>query len=216
MGSVRPLPIFSPLTNLSTDHLPFTSASDVQIWKSITDGYIVPNPSAHSLLSTYLQKPVLLLLKGPSRRALLLPSDPETLATLPENSRTAFADGFPILIVNRWSIEDVESKVVLSTQGGGGEEWEVKPPLEGEIKDKWLKGEGDYLRRTRGNIVVGGEGGKAWMEDRWGVVRLGEGELNRLIVASLCGRCQVRPLISFTDRSPANRFCSPVPSSFPM
>lgn len=72
----------------------------------------------------------------------------------------------------------------------------MKPPLEGEIGEKWAKGEGDIMRRTRGNLVVGGKGGKAWDEDGWGVVRIGEGrdgkgEGEELVVVSMCGRCQV-------------------------
>lgn len=35
---------------------------------------------------------------------------------------------------------------------------------------------------------MGGKGGKAWDEDEWGVVKIGEEEL---VIVSMCGRCQV-------------------------
>ena len=87
-------------------------------------------------------------------------------------------------------MKEVEKKV---REMGG----EVKPVLEGETREKWGKeGGGEVLRRTRGNLVVGGTGvgAEAWAEDGWGVVRVGEegGEGGEMVVVSMCGRCQVR------------------------
>ncbi|KAL7412328.1 hypothetical protein BDY24DRAFT_103152 [Mrakia frigida] len=105
---------------------------------------------------------------------------------LPPSAQTAFADGYPFLLVSTFSIAEVESNVVSSFSGSP--EWAVKPPLEGEIGEKWAAGKGDILRRTRGNLIVGGKGGKAWDEDEWGVVKIGEEEL---VIVSMCGRCQL-------------------------
>ncbi|CDZ97865.1 Molybdenum cofactor sulfurase [Phaffia rhodozyma] len=181
-----------PLDPTSEDLVAWELASDVTIWKSTTDAYIIPDPLAHSRLSTYLDRPVLLVFKGPTRRPLRLPSDPETLATFPPDARTAFSDGFPILLVNKRSIEDVEQKVILSVENEEETEWSVKPRLEGDIKEKWLAGKGDITRRTRGNVIVGKKGGKPWVEETWGVIQFGQGqEAQKMIVASPCGRCQL-------------------------
>lgn len=178
--------------------------NDVRIWSDTTDAFVVsPSSAIHSSLSAFLERDVKLVMKGPSRRSLKPPTD-ETLYALPkclpEGARTAFADGFPFLIVTRWSAEDVESKARLSANGDV--KWSVKPTLEGADADKWERGEGDYLRRTRGNLVVGGKGGEAWMEDSWGVVDVGEEEL---VVVSMCGRCQVRPPPPLPSRTDLTR-----------
>ena len=130
---------------------------DVVIWSDTVDAYVVDAPHVHEALSTFLGREVKLVMKGPSRRALASPAaeNPDVYALaapLPEDARTAFADGFPFLIVTTWSAQDVERKVALSANGD--EQWAVKPPLEGEAKRKWAAGEDDYLRRTRGNLVV--------------------------------------------------------------
>lgn len=119
--------------------------------------------------------------------------------TLPASSQTAFADGFPFLFVSTWSIAEVEANIASSFRGA--KEWAVKPALEGAIGEKWNRGEGDIMRRTRGNIVVGGKGGKAWDEDRWGVLKIGgekKGEGEEMVVVSMCGRCQVSPSVELT------------------
>jgi hypothetical protein len=146
-----------PLEPTAEDLASWPLLDDVRIWSDTVDAYVVDAPAVHEALSSFLDRTVKLVMKGPSRRALASPAakNPDVYALpapLPDDARTAFADGFPFLLVTTWSAQDVERKVALSASGD--EQWAVKPPLEGEAKRKWAAGEDDYLRRTRGNLVV--------------------------------------------------------------
>lgn len=195
-------PLHVPLVPTADELASWELLDDVKIWSDTVDAYVVGAPAIHAALSEYLAHDVQLVLKGPTRRALGSPSaaNPDEYAlakALPADARTAFADGFPFLIVTTWSAADVEAKAAAAAQGD--EQWAVKPALEGADQAKWASGKSDYLRRARGNLVVGGQGGEAWMEDKWGVVEIGAEEL---VVVSMCGRCQVRiPALAVARRS---------------
>lgn len=146
-----------PLEPTAEDLAGWHLLDDVKIWSDTVDAYVVDAPEVHDALSSFLGRTVQLVMKGPSKRALASPAaeNPDLYALaapLPTDARTAFADGFPFLLVTSWSAQDVERKVALSACGD--EKWAVKPALEGEAQRKWAAGEDDYLRRTRGNLVV--------------------------------------------------------------
>lgn len=159
-----------------------------------TDGYIVPSTSSispHAVLSDYLGLPVLLILKGPTPRVVSPHTSPlyPLRMPLPSTAETGFADGFPFLVVSEWSIDEASLSIASE---------EVKPPLSDEEKKMWKEGGGELMRRTRGNLVVGGPHGQAWEEDSWGRIRIGQSEL---LMASLCGRCLVRASSASLDAS---------------
>lgn len=75
-------------------------------------------------------------------------------------NQAAFSDGFPLLLATEASLADLNLR--------------LEQPLP--------------MNRFRPNIVVGGEGMRAWCEDKWGEVRIAG---NRLSLCKPCSRCKV-------------------------
>ena len=91
---------------------------DIGFWNgALLDGYIVGGTPSE-LLSEYLGKPVLLVLKGPVTRRV------EATDAYPNlEGQAVFQDGFPLFVATMESLEDLQSKVVKSAQGD--EKWRV-------------------------------------------------------------------------------------------
>jgi hypothetical protein len=132
-------------------------------------------------------------------------------------SSSAISDGFPFLVVSSSSATDLERQIL---EGGRVASGKARPGDE-EILSKWEAGEGDIIRRTRGNLVIGCGGGQAgkgkgmpWDEDNWGVLEIGE-EKGEFVMISKCIRCLVRPFSSFllTFPRPTRLTCSLFTSS---
>ena len=84
----------------------------------------------------------------------------------PEGQEAAFADGFPYLVVNEASLDD------LNRQLGPGN--------------------AILLNRFRPNIVVRGSGTEAWAEDQWKEVQFNESSGGPLLLnVKPCSRCKV-------------------------
>ena len=77
--------------------------------------------------------------------------------------RVGFADGFPLLVVNQSSLDELNSR--------------LESPVD--------------MRRFRPNIVV--EGGAAWAEDTWRSVSVGESRLDLVKPCSRCVMTTVNP-----------------------
>ncbi|KAG6841739.1 hypothetical protein C0991_007625 [Blastosporella zonata] len=137
------------------------------LFSEFLDGYIghaLPLPSAYTpatentasaISSLYFSKPVHLVYKGPR------PRPAERTFTFPElDASTMFQDGYPLLLMSRESMGELDEEVRarVGTQG---------------IDDHW-KEDSVELRRFRPNVVVEGAGGFA--EDAWEEVSFGTKE----------------------------------------
>ncbi|CAE7208239.1 unnamed protein product [Rhizoctonia solani] len=158
--------------------------SDIEIWHDKgLDAYIAEAASPDStaspsaILSSYLGRDVLLVLKGPEHRAA------RPTSTHPDlDVGYRFQDGFPLLVATTESLAAVQEKVRLSA--AGEDEWKV-----GGITKQWKTDE-LVMERFRPNIVLSGSPAP-FDEDYWGDIRIGdEGSRNLTIsLVQRCGRC---------------------------
>ncbi|MEI6737093.1 MAG: MOSC N-terminal beta barrel domain-containing protein [Pseudomonadota bacterium] len=132
-----------------------TSTRMVQVWASSVAAHSV-SAEADEWLSDYL---------GADLRLVYMPESSERVCN-PEyttnNEIVSFADGFPVLITNAESLDDLNTRIVNSSG--------VAVPM----------------NRFRSNLVV--RGGDAWAEDDWDEIEIG-GAVFR--AAKPCARCQV-------------------------
>lgn len=128
----------------------------VTVWRERVEA-VAPDPSVDRMLSEALSRPVRIV-KFPDRA--VRPCDP---AFAPAGSRTAFADGFPLLVTSTASLEALNAAIV--------ERGAAPVPME----------------RFRPNLVL--DGLAAWVEDRAASLRFGEGTVLRLVKP--CARCVV-------------------------
>ncbi|KEP52823.1 importin-9 protein [Rhizoctonia solani 123E] len=158
--------------------------SDVEIWRDTgLDAYVVESTSAEStaspsaLLSSYLGRDVLLVLKGPMHRAARPTS---THPDLEVGFR--FQDGFPLLLATTESLAAVQDKIRRSAAGEEG--WKV-----GGITSQWQTDE-LVMERFRPNIVLSGSPAP-FDEDYWGDIRIGDESSGGTIISLVgrCGRC---------------------------
>ncbi|KAL2870993.1 MOSC domain-containing protein [Aspergillus lucknowensis] len=152
-----------------------TLASDVQIWDTVTDGYIYnPSVGVNQLFSKFLNRDVVLVYKGPTARILKGNGDPRLLGRV---QSTNFPDVHPVLIASQASIDELNSRL----KSGGHEAITIE--------------------RFRPNIIIRGDREAPWVEDSWKTVRIsspgtagGEGEDGASLtfdIVARCGRCQV-------------------------
>ncbi|KAL3438802.1 hypothetical protein BDV09DRAFT_158660 [Aspergillus tetrazonus] len=163
-----------------------TLATDIKIWDTTTDGYVYgESVGVNQLFSKFLNRPVVLVYKGPTPRVLKGNGDPRLLGRV---QNTNFPDVLPVLVASQASIDELNER--LKAQGH----------------------EEITIERFRPNIIIRGHKGDAWVEDSWKMVRIGnsrtahagpgveksaagagleeEDGLTYDIVAR-CGRCQV-------------------------
>jgi uncharacterized protein len=127
----------------------------VRVWSSHVQAHTV-SAEADAWLSEYL---------GFDARLVYMPETSERRCS-PEyaknNEIVSFADGYPVLLANAASLDDLNSRI---TKNGGS----AVP-----------------MNRFRANIVV--SGANAWAEDGWNEIEIGEAIFRN---AKPCARCQV-------------------------
>ncbi|KAG9100078.1 hypothetical protein FS749_016347 [Ceratobasidium sp. UAMH 11750] len=157
--------------------------SDIEIWLDtglnayVAQSLLPTDPSPSSLLSSFLGRDVLLVLKGPKGRAV------ETTSTHPNlDAEVRFQDGFPLLLATTESLAAVQERVRHSANGVQG--WKV-----GGITPRWQTEE-LVMERFRPNIVLSGSPAP-FDEDYWGDVQIGENGAGGGVVSIVkrCGRC---------------------------
>lgn len=132
-------------------------------------------PAAHAWFSAYLGADVRLVhLDEPSRRRSIDP------AFSRPGEMVSFADGFPLLVTTRASLDALNS---LIAQGDH--------PDEGPLP----------MNRFRPNVVV--DGTAPWAEDHWKRIAIGEVSFR---VVKPCGRC----VVTTTDQRTAERGKEPL------
>ncbi|MFI6473677.1 MOSC domain-containing protein [Streptomyces sp. NPDC050516] len=130
---------------------------------------------AHAWFSAYLGTEVRLMhLDDPARRRAINPK------YAPNGETVSFADGYPLQIATRASLDALNS---LIAQGDD--------PAEGPLP----------MNRFRPNVVL--DGTEAWAEDTWSRISIGEVTFR---VAKPCGRC----VITTTDQATAERGREPL------
>lgn len=186
-SSTHVIPISPPA---SSEYL-----TDLGIWgKSGFDGYSVGTPALLSALSHFMGREVLLVSKGAEKRESGEDGyidqlkeegviDLEYVDGKQESSTIAWADQFPILVVNEASLAEIDERVRKDDRVD---------------QKRWAVGEEALeMSRFRGNVVL--TGAEAWTEDGWSGLMIGEkGSEEELYVAARCARCMVRlfPLLS--------------------
>jgi uncharacterized protein len=127
----------------------------VRVWSSHVHAHTV-SAEADEWLSTVL---------GFDARLVYMPDSAERRCNptyAKNNEIVSFADGYPVLITNEGSLEDLNQRIVAN----GGQ------PVP--------------MNRFRSNIVV--RGAAAWAEDTWNEIAIGDAVFR---AAKPCGRCQV-------------------------
>ncbi|MFE9405766.1 MOSC domain-containing protein [Streptomyces sp. NPDC006530] len=131
--------------------------------------------AAHAWFSAYLSRDVRLIhLDDPARRRTINPE------YAPNGETVSFADGYPLLIATRASLDALNT---LIAQGDR--------PDEGPLP----------MNRFRPNVVL--DGTEPWAEDSWSRVSIGEVSFR---VVKPCGRC----VITTTDQATAERGKEPL------
>jgi len=179
------LPSFSiPLCPTEALLKTWQHVSDVAIWKNVTDAYVCESfdksgPSPSELLSKYIGRPVVLVLKGPGSRPIRKTESHPTL-----EGTAAFQDGYPLLLASTESLEGVQNCIRAAANGEG--QFQVSG-----IDPKW-KDEDVIMERFRPNIVVSGLL-KPFDEDSWGDVAIGDPVSGggKFTFVSRCGRCRL-------------------------
>ncbi|KAL2012097.1 hypothetical protein VTN00DRAFT_4815 [Thermoascus crustaceus] len=156
-----------------------TTLERVKIWDVETDGYLYGpgTTGVNEFFSTFLNREVRLVYKGPTPRVLRGNADPQLLG---REQDTFFPDVLPLLIGSEASLRELNERLERK-----GEE-----PI--------------TIERFRPNIIV--RGTEPWVEDRWKVVRFSAAAASDdeastsssskqqpldIDIVARCARCQV-------------------------
>jgi uncharacterized protein YcbX len=173
-GGVRlSAPGLEPLTVGVPDPGP-SGKAEVEIFRDRVLG-VLADEAAHEWCSSFLDAPVRLVhMDDPAVRR---PVDP---AYAEPGDTVSFADGYPLLLTSRASLDALNALIA-----------EGDHPDEGPLP----------MNRFRPNLVVAGS--EAWAEDGWSLLSVGEVVLR---VAKPCGRC----VVTTTDQDSARRGQEPL------
>ncbi|MGM0570631.1 MOSC domain-containing protein [Marinobacter sp.] len=130
---------------------------EVTVWRDHVAGVLEAQGGASAAISAFLGKPVSLVYMPES---VTRPTRHQDLAGI---HPVSFADGFPFLVTNQASLDDLALR---------------------------LPGYGD-MRRFRPNVVI--EGAAAWQEDDWQTLLLGEVRVRMVKPCSRCIMTTVDP-----------------------
>jgi uncharacterized protein YcbX len=135
---------------------------DITVWRDTVKAVTGPE-EADEAISRYI---------GRSLRFVHMPDDSFRRVDpvrVPENRRVGFADGFPLLITNQASLDELNSRLDNAVE----------------------------MRRFRPNVVI--SGAEAWSEDRWQSVRVGETRFTISKPCSRCVMTTVDPDTGLKD-----------------
>jgi uncharacterized protein YcbX len=136
--------------------------SEVEIWGRKVDGHVY-SKELTAPFSSFFEREVRLVYKGPTPRVLVGNGAPEVLG---RTESIKFADLAPLQISNQKSIDELNGRL------------------------SQIDHEPISIERFRPNIVVEGE--TPWYEDTWKMVKIGEqGKSIMVDVVARCARCQV-------------------------
>ncbi|KIO15499.1 hypothetical protein M407DRAFT_87042, partial [Tulasnella calospora MUT 4182] len=181
-SSISPFPV--------TD-LQICTVNNVIVWESNNEGYVVESldPDAaygpdtpSKTLSKFLGRTALPVLKGSKLRWVL-----PTINFPKLRASAMFHDGYPILVANDSSFEDIAKRVRMAANAEGDGEDTFK--IHGLNKEVWKEKE-IFIERFRPNIVISGEGLISYDEERWGDIEVGQNQGEMLLV-SLCYHYQM-------------------------
>jgi uncharacterized protein YcbX len=173
--------------------------SGFDLWGSSSEGYIVENayPDAletpSEILSTYVGRPVLLIMKTPTPRPITvpLPIDVSKLA-YEGGPAVRYPDFSPFLIVSDASLEDAQAKVWAMARGTLEKKIAGCVPNATAVPtDEWAADNGKKLlmERFRPNVVVSGVN-EAFGEDDWQEIStVVDGR--KFFLPARCPRCMV-------------------------
>lgn len=135
---------------------PTEERAETQVWRDRTTAQLAQS-GANEALSRFCARSLRFAFMPPTsfRRV-----DPERV---PQQRRVSFADGFPLLVTNLASLDDLNSR--------------LEQPVE--------------MRRFRPNVVI--EGGEAWAEDHWSALELDGCRLTMAKPCSRCVLTTVDP-----------------------
>ncbi|KIO15626.1 hypothetical protein M407DRAFT_34788 [Tulasnella calospora MUT 4182] len=167
------------------------TVNNVIVWESNNEGYVVESldPDAaygpdtpSKTLSKFLGRTALPVLKGSKLRWVL-----PTINFPKLRASAMFHDGYPILVANDSSFEDIAKRVRMAANAEGDGEDTFK--IHGLNKEVWKEKE-IFIERFRPNIVISGEGLISYDEERWGDIEVGQNQGEMLLV-SLCYHYQM-------------------------
>ncbi|KAK7019134.1 MOSC domain-containing protein [Favolaschia claudopus] len=166
------------------------------LWGGSNEGYVVesadsdPLETPSEILSGFVGRPVLLVMKTPAPRPLAddVPFDP-TCLSYPGGSTVRYSDFSPFLIVSDASLEDAEAKVWSFARGDFERKIAGCRPEDGVPQSNaWAREDPKKLLMTRfrPNVVVDGVD-KPFGEDDWQeIITLAN---NRFVLPARCPRC---------------------------
>ena len=134
----------------------------VKVWHDTVDAVAGPDAASDAISRYCGQKLRFVYMPDDSFRRV----DPQRVR---ENRRVGFADGFPLLITNQASLDELNSRLADAVE----------------------------MRRFRPNIVISGP--EAWSEDRWKSVTVGETRLVVAKPCSRCVMTTVDPGTGLKD-----------------
>ena len=134
----------------------------VKVWRDTVDAVTGPE-AADAAISRYV---------GQSLRFVYMPDESFRRVDplrVPENRRVGFADGFPLLITNQASLDELNSRLAKAVE----------------------------MRRFRPNVVI--SGAEAWSEDGWQSITVGETRFAVAKPCSRCVMTTVDPETGLKD-----------------
>ncbi|KAJ7487911.1 hypothetical protein FB451DRAFT_1225902 [Mycena latifolia] len=166
------------------------------LWGSSNEGYVVESAAPDALetpseiLSAYVGRPVLLVMKTPTPRPLAedVPFDPARLA-YPGGSTVRYPDFSPFLLASISSLEDAEAKVWAMARGNlkqtvaGCSPDDAAPPT-----NAWARADAKRLlvERFRPNVIVSGVE-EPFGEDDWQEITTVDNRT--FLLPARCPRC---------------------------
>ncbi|GAA5894163.1 MOSC domain-containing protein [Sporobolomyces salmoneus] len=173
------VPLAHPSTYLKDPENDPSLDHDFVVWQSEPqDGYAVGSPELIDALSEYMEKRVLLIRKGLTKRSVA--EVPGVLHSEKLDPVLGFADFYAFLIASSTSLSELTSRIpsVSSSKEFNSSRWSPS-----EIAQRG----GLEIQRFRPNIIVKGTE-TPFEEDGWKLIKIGQDEVE---VCFRCARCML-------------------------